>query len=235
MQKQRTIIFIILIIAFTGVGIYSFINQKEKTDILPEIMIYNIGLANFELDLPQEAGIGIVPYANSLNSLMSQYAKQHLVFLNIPLENFDYGIDNLGQYVILMNDTNKEQKFKFLLDKLPSNKYGIYFACDEIFTSNEDSSQWLVNMLEKYANKFSKLSYCDPSGSKPFTQALQKSKITNKVITITINIDHAISVDDTQLILNKIQNSDKIAMVYKPAQIEGLKNWLNTNKINKFT
>ncbi|MSO13498.1 divergent polysaccharide deacetylase family protein [Rickettsiales endosymbiont of Trichoplax sp. H2] len=169
--------------------------DKLTLESSPKIAILIVGLGiNNEVTnqainkLPQSISLGFSSYLNNFDYLNNINRD---IFMNIPMETYDYFFHDSGPYSLICNLGEKEnsKRLDFILSKANLFK-GVYTELYESFTDEIDD----LNFLLKKVNPTNKLIlYNDPKEVKPFMDLATKYKINDRILKANIIIGNSLS------------------------------------------
>jgi len=131
------------------------VKQKRKYKGNPKIavIVTNLGLnrrsTELAMTLPQECGLGFLPYTKSLKPLLHKaQSKGHEIFLYLPLQT-SQSFDNPGRYSLMANLAPEENAVRLNVILNSHARYdGVYSSYKEVFTDNSHASEMVFDHLD---------------------------------------------------------------------------------------
>lgn len=169
--------------------------DKFTLESSPKIAILIVGLGidkeitNQAIDkLPKSVSLGFSPYSNNFDYL-KDIDKD--IFMNIPMETYDYFFHDSGPYSLICNLGKEEnsKRLDFILSKASLFK-GFYTDLYESFTDEIEDLNFLLKKINS-TNKF--MLYNDPKDVKPFIDVAVKNKMNNRIIKANVIIGNSLS------------------------------------------
>tara|TARA_B110000503_G_scaffold65096_1_gene102378 strand:- start:614 stop:1702 length:1089 start_codon:yes stop_codon:yes gene_type:complete len=117
------------------------------------IIVTNLGLnrrsTELAMTLPQQCGLGFLPYTKSLKPLLHKaQSNGHEIFLYLPLQT-SQSFDNPGRYALMDNLVPEENAVRLNSILNSQARYdGVYSSYKEIFTDNPQSSKMVFEHLD---------------------------------------------------------------------------------------
>lgn len=219
----------------------------ENTDLnisRISIFITDLGLQKVPLDLAKltdsQISFGISTYAANLSSIASESLDQgRSTAILLPTQVFNSAKYDPGPSALLISDSVSEsaRKFKNILSRLNSNRLGVYFASDSIFTMRKESILNILNILEDNSDKFKFIAYYDTLHGEFMTNIISSSNIAGKAIVINNIIDTSLIEND---IITSLENLAELSLKNKSVAVGSIsptkislaivQKWLAINK-----
>lgn len=117
------------------------------------IIVTNLGLnkksTELALTLPKQCGLGFLPYTKTLKPLLHQaQTNGHEIYLYLPLQ-MSRSYENPGKYALLGNLPPEDNLARLNLILNSHARYdGVYSSFKEVFTSNAQISEMLLDHLD---------------------------------------------------------------------------------------
>jgi polysaccharide deacetylase 2 family uncharacterized protein YibQ len=133
----------------------SFVKKKRQYKGAPKIavIVTNLGLnrrsTELAMTLPQQCGLGFLPYTKSLKPLLHKaQSNGHEIFLYLPLQT-SQSFDNPGRYALMDNLAPEENAVRLNVILNSHARYdGVYSSYKEVFTDNPQSSAMIFEHLD---------------------------------------------------------------------------------------
>jgi len=132
-----------------------FVKKKRQYKGSPKIAIIvtNLGLnrrsTELAMTLPQQCGLGFLPYTKSLKPLLHKaQSNGHEIFLYLPLQT-SQSFDNPGRYALMDNLAPEENAVRLNVILNSHARYdGVYSSYKEVFTDNPQPSAMVFEHLD---------------------------------------------------------------------------------------
>jgi polysaccharide deacetylase 2 family uncharacterized protein YibQ len=132
-----------------------FVEKRRQYKGAPKIAIIvtNLGLnrrsTELAMTLPQQCGLGFLPYTKSLKPLLHKaQSNGHEIFLYLPLQT-SQSFDNPGRYALMDNLAPEENAVRLNAILNSHARYdGVYSSYKEVFTDNPQSSKMVFEHLD---------------------------------------------------------------------------------------
>jgi polysaccharide deacetylase 2 family uncharacterized protein YibQ len=133
----------------------SLVKKKRQYKGAPKIavIVTNLGLnrrsTELAMTLPQQCGLGFLPYTKSLKPLLHKaQSNGHEIFLYLPLQT-SQSFDNPGRYALMDNLAPEENAVRLNVILNSHARYdGVYSSYKEVFTDNPQSSAMIFEHLD---------------------------------------------------------------------------------------
>ena len=131
------------------------VKKKRQYTGSPKIavIVTNLGLnrrsTELAMTLPQQCGLGFLPYTKSLKPLLHKaQSNGHEIFLYLPLQT-SHSFDNPGRYALMDNLAPEENAVRLNVILNSHARYdGVYSSYKEVFTDNPQPSSMVFEHLD---------------------------------------------------------------------------------------